>query len=336
MRLLISSHAFAPSIGGIETVSLLLAEEFVRLGESVKLVTQTPAGASGEYPFPVVRRPGMRELIGLVRWCDVFWHNNLSIRTAWPLLFVRRPFVITHAGSYCAKPVGIDLVNRLKHAVVTRAVSVAMNKPVADCFKATSVIIPNPYDARVFTGRPMRTEREGDLVFLGRLFTEKGLDVLIRALGHLRSDGRRPSLTVVGAGPEQIPMQELARALGIQDQVRFVGPKRGAEIAEVLSHHKIMVLPSRYESFGVAALEGIACGCVIVGSRVGGLSETIGPCGLMFPNGDAPALGELLCKLLNDPAEQQRLVAAGPGHLARFHPATVANSYLELFRSRLA
>ena len=336
MKILISSHAFAPHIGGIETVSRLLAGEFARLGASVRVVTQTAAEDSEVFPFPVIRRPGIRQLAGLVRWCDVFWHNNLSVRTAWPLLFLKRPFVITPAGSYCGKPAGLDLANRLKHAVVNRATSVAISQPVAACFEVKSLIIPNPYDARVFASNSSRTERMGDLVFLGRLVTEKGLDLLLHALGHLRSKNLHPRLTVVGSGPELPRMQELAVTLGIQDQVCFAGPKRGTELAEILQQHRVLVVPSRYdEPFGVVALEGLACGCVVVGSSGGGLPEAIGPCGLTFPNGDVPALALALERVLLDPAERQRLLTHAPGHLARFHPAAIATSYLELFRSVL-
>ena len=116
----------------------------------------------------------------------------------------------------------------------------------------------------------------------------------------------------------------------------FAGPKRGAELAHLLQQHKIIVIPSRYdEPFGVVALEGIACGCVAVGSAGGGLPEAIGPCGLTFPNGDIDALARTLEKLLRAPEERQRLTAHVSEHLAKFQPAAIAEAYLTLFRSQL-
>ncbi|MEO5754604.1 MAG: glycosyltransferase family 1 protein, partial [Chthoniobacterales bacterium] len=109
MKILISSHAFPPSIGGIETVSRLLAAEFVRLGHAVKVLTQTPGLGAEDAAYPVLRRPSLGELVGAVRWCDVFWQNNLSLRTLWPALALGKPVAITHQGSYCRKPSGIDL-----------------------------------------------------------------------------------------------------------------------------------------------------------------------------------------------------------------------------------
>ena len=70
MKILLGSHHFFPSTGGIETVSNLLAREFVALGHEVRVVTQTPG--NGDFPFTVVRRPGPLELWRQVRWCNVF------------------------------------------------------------------------------------------------------------------------------------------------------------------------------------------------------------------------------------------------------------------------
>jgi len=330
----VSSHAFAPSIGGIETVSGLLADEFCRMGHEVTVVTQTLNGDGDG--FRIVRQPSRSELFSLAKWCDVFWHNNLSLRTVWPALLLRKPLVITHQGSYSRRPSGFDLALRLKHALAGRAKSVAISRFVASCFKPEPIVIPNPYDARTFTLASSGTERTGDLIFVGRLVSEKGLDVLFESLGRLRSRGLKPRLMVVGAGPEERSLQQLADRLGIHEQVNFAGAKRGTELSEILNRHKILVVPSRYdEPFGVVALEGIACGCVVIGSSGGGLPEAIGPCGITFPNGNAEALANAIEQLLASPDDRQRLVANRLQHFAQFHPATIAESYLNLFRSIL-
>jgi glycogen synthase len=332
LKILISSHAFAPSVGGIETVSALLAEEFSKVGHVVMIVTQT--AAEKEEQFAVVRQPSLRTLFGLVSWCDVFWHNNLSLRTVWPALLARRPVVITHQGSYCRQPQGIDLALRLQRGLSNRLTSVAISQFVASCFQPPPPVIPNPYDAGIFT-RAAAGERSGDLIFVGRVVSEKGLDVLLESLALLRARGPRPRLTIVGSGPEEKSMHQLAARLDLVDQVTWSGIKRGSELAEILNRHKILVVPSRYdEPFGVVALEGIACGCAVIGSKGGGLPEAIGLCGITFPNGDAVALADALERLLAAP--DQELVAAAPQHLARFHPATIATSYLNLFQAKLS
>jgi glycogen(starch) synthase len=335
LKVLLSSHAFFPSIGGIETVSALMAEEFCRLGHEVAVVTQTAAEADEKFSYSITRHPSTRELFGLVGWCDIFWQNNLSLRTLWPALCLGKPVVITHQGSYCRQPAGLDVLQRIKHALVNRQTSVAVSQFVASCFETRSIVIPNPYDARVFATRS-GSERKGDLIFVGRIVSEKGLDILLESLVRLRSNALEPRLTVVGSGPELDATQHRARQLGLSPQVAFVGPKRSAEIAHILNHHKILVVPSRYnEPFGVVALEGIACGCVVVGSNGGGLPEAIGTCGITFPNGDSEALAKALETLLTQANERDQLTVNAPQHLARFQPAVIAQSYLNLFQSKL-
>lgn len=337
MKILISSHAFAPSLGGIETVSELLAAEFVRLGHAVTVVTQTPDERRNKFDYDVVRRPSAGRLWRAVKGCDVFWHNNLSLRTAWPALLLGKPLVVTHQGSYCSRPRGINPGQRTKHVLVARTTSVAISSAVAACFKTDSTIIPNPYDARAFANAAAVSARDLDLIFLGRLVTEKGLDLLLEAVALLRQRELFPQITVVGPGPERSAMEKLAVELQLESQVTFAGPKRGPELVNLLRQHKILVVPSRYdEPFGVVALEGIAAGCVVVGSAGGGLPEAIGPCGLTFPNGNAAALAETLEKLFRAPEERQLLRAGAFAHLANFQPALIAEKYLALFRAQLS
>ena len=336
MKILLSSHAFAPSIGGIETVSGLLAAEFVRRGHAVTVVTQTPDPQPGKDDYRILRRPSLAQLFRAIQWCDIFWQNNLSVRTIWPALLMRKPLVITHQGSYCRRPRGVDFVQRSKHALVRRVTSVAISRAVAACFATNSTIIPNPYDARMFGSSSHDEDRFSDLIFIGRLVTEKGIDLLLEAIARLQQRKLFPRLTIVGPGPERPALEQLAAQLGLRDQVIFAGPKRDAELVGLLRQHKIIVIPSRYdEPFGVVALEGIACGCVVVGSAGGGLPEAIGPCGLTFPNGDIDALAQDLEKLLGAPEERSRLLVHAPEHLAKFQLAGIAEAYLTLFRSQL-
>jgi glycosyltransferase involved in cell wall biosynthesis len=150
VKILISSHAFPPSIGGIEMVGALLANEFVKLGHDITVVTQTSADSAPGYSYPIIRKPSVTQLWHAAKWCDIFWHNNLSLRTLWPAAFLRKPVVITHHGSYCRKPEGLDLVQRLKHMVVTRYRSIAVSEAVARCFRTPSAVIPGPFDTTVF------------------------------------------------------------------------------------------------------------------------------------------------------------------------------------------
>ncbi|PSO87954.1 MAG: glycosyl transferase family 1, partial [Cyanobacteria bacterium QH_9_48_43] len=88
MKILLSSRYFYPSLGGTETDAEILAREFTSFGEEVKVVTQTPgsnvAADGSKLPFEVIRQPGAIKLLKLVYWCDVYFHNGISLRDALP------------------------------------------------------------------------------------------------------------------------------------------------------------------------------------------------------------------------------------------------------------
>ncbi len=325
MKLLLSSHAFHPSIGGIETASRLLAEEFVAAGHSVRVVTQTADSGERAFSFPLLRRPSPRALFAAVRWCDVFFHNNISLQTAWPLLVLRRPWVVTHQ-TWIPRA---GLVGKMKRFALRRACSVAISRAVARDCGGPCAIIPNPYQDDLFRLLP-DVARDRELIFVGRLVSDKGADILLRALSLLAQNGRRARLTIAGSGPEDSRLRELARELGVTEQVTFSGALAGEPLVRALNAHRILVVPSRWaEPFGIVALEGIACGCFVIGSEEGGLPEAIGPCGATFPNGDAAALAAQIERAVSVPP----LHDARP-HLARHRRGVVAAKYLALM-SRL-
>ena len=323
MKILLGSHHFFPSTGGIETVSDLLAREFVELGHEVRVITQTEG--SGDFPFPVVRRPGPIELFRQVRWCDVFLQNNISLRTLWPLVFVRRPLCIAHQTWITNADGTVGWQHRVKRFVLRFAKSLAISNAIATQSPAPAILVGNPYNDEVF--RNLQTARTKELIFVGRLVSDKGADLLLEALALLDA---RPRLTITGDGPERAHLEKQAADLKLQLQVDFIGNQTSDQLAKILNEHQVLVVPSRWrEPFGIVALEGIACGCAVVGSAEGGLAETIGQCGVTFPNGDARALADALARLLGDPVECDRLRRNASTHLARFTPRHVAKIYLE-------
>jgi glycogen synthase len=234
---------------------------------------------------------------------------------------------------------GIGWNNRIKRALVSRVKNVAISQAIAQDIGAPGEIMGNPYDETVFKPLP-DVPRDRDIIFVGRLVSDKGADLLLRALALLKrwggaearpseSNGSRANLTIAGQGPAEQNLRQLAAELKLD--VTFAGAKSGAELASLLNRHQIIAIPSRWpEPFGVVALEGIACGCVPVGSEQGGLKEAIGNCGPTFPNGDVEQLGNHLQQLLIDPLLREKFRSAAPTHLARFRAPVVADRYLEL------
>jgi glycogen(starch) synthase len=344
MRILLYSPAFLPSVGGLEILQAQLALGLTRLGQDVTVVTHTAPAASAtsgarstpgtpgtpeDFPFRVLRRPTPPALVRAVRNCDVFFQANVSLRGLWPLLLVRRPWAVSHHSWLCRTDGRIAWQDRLKRYLLRfAAASISVSHAMAADLGAPSLVIPNSYRDDLFHLLPDEP-RTRDLVFLGRLVSDKGADLLIAALGRLAEQGLRPRLTVVGDGPELPALRAQAMRLGVAEQLELTGLRTGQALVRLLNQHRILIVPSRYnEPFGIVALEGIACGCVVVGSSGGGLPEAIGPCGLTYTNGSLKELTSVLADLLQDPERLKALRAGAAGHLARHAGDAIARRYL--------
>lgn len=333
MKILIYSPAFHPSIGGLETLVSILAHEFVHDGHQVKLISQTPAHEADSFPFEVIRRPGSLRLLNLVRWCDIYFQPNISLRGVWPLALTLKPWIVAHNNWYSRADGHLAWQDRVKHFLIQFATGISVSHSVAAHVKTPSTIIPNAYSENVFRLMP-EIKRERELVFLGRLVSDKGVDLVLEALSILRMRGLSPQLTIIGGGPEEGALRQQAEELRLTGQVEFAGIKTGEELTRFLNAHQILVVPSRWrEPFGIVALEAIACGCVVVGSEGGGLKDAIGVCGETFPNGDAQALARVLEGLLTDDTRVQKWRAGRSAHLARHMRAKVAREYLDVFET---
>jgi glycosyltransferase involved in cell wall biosynthesis len=152
----------------------------------------------------------------------------------------------------------------------------------------------------------------GGVVYVGRLSHEKGVDVLVTAMGELA--GRR--LDVVGDGPERPRLEALAAA-SAPGRVRFHGTVPKARVLELVRSAAVAVMPSRcHENQPMAVLEAFACGVPVVASRLGGLPELVqhDRYGHTVPADEPAALAGALHRLLADPER-----AFGMGRAARRH-----------------
>lgn len=335
MKILFTSNRFHPDIGGIESISDILGRSFVSAGHSLRLVTHSFGDTQQDrilFPFPVLRRPSSRQLLACYRWSDVVFQNNLEVRQLWPTLFFRRPLMIglqTWIRSVDGKR---NAVNRFKCSAIHLATRVvACSDAVrADSFQR-AIVIGNPYSSQLFHDL-QNIPRERAIVFLGRLVSDKGVDLLMQAFAQLRPTGW--SLTIIGDGPERGPLEQLASELDIRASVEFVGALQGEPLVRELNRHELMVIPSRWrEPFGVVALEGLACGCVALASDGGGLPDAVGSAGLLFRRGDLADLTLRLRELIDNDALRAHLRQLAPAHLVRFKESSVCSKYLELLES---
>lgn len=336
MRILIYSPLFYPSVGGTETVMQILAEQFTEFGHEVRVISQTPATDPDPFRFTIIRQPNPVQFLHLMRWCDLYFQACISLKGIWPLLLVRKPFCVNHHTWYRRVDGRRGWQDHLKRFVTRFATNISISQAIAADLPVASTIIPNPYQEDRFRRLP-EVPRDRTLVFLGRLVSDKGADVLIAALSQLKQDANlTPDLTIVGAGPETEHLQQQVIDLGLAGQVRFAGVQQGENLVRLLNQHQILVVPSRWqEPFGIVALEGLACGCGVVGSAGGGLKDAIGPCGLTFPNGDARALAQALTQMLKNPDILLKHRDHVTVHLAHHTRAAVAQAYLNVFERLL-
>lgn len=336
MRILLHCPAFLPRVGGLEINVATLAQSYAEAGHQVIVWTTTPdptsAAATQVRAFRIVRRPSPWQALRLVRWSDVFVHENLSLHGVWPLLLVHRPWVVSHHSWYCRSDGRIAWQDRLKRWIVRYAdASIAVSRGMAADLATPSEVIPNAYRDRLFRLRP-EIPRDRELVFVGRLVSDKGVDLLLESLAQLARREIRPGLTVVGDGPDRQMLERLAADLGLAERVDFLGTRTGEELVRTLNRHQVLVVPSRYnEPFGIVALEGIACGCFVIGTAGGGLPEAIGPCGTVVPNQDPPALADAIAAALADDDALHRAQSAAAGHLASHTVADTSARYLRIF-----
>jgi D-inositol-3-phosphate glycosyltransferase len=177
----------------------------------------------------------------------------------------------------------------------------------------TSRFYPIPMDeARQAIGL---TDQHCMLLFVGRIEPLKGLDTLLRAIAKMTRKGIMQQcphyLTVIGGEPdapaekmesEMARVQKLADELGVADLVIFRGKQAQDTLPYYYSAAQVVIVPSHYESFGMVALEAMACGTVVVASQVGGLAYLVqdGVTGYFVPDGDADVLANCLTTLIQD------------------------------------
>jgi N-acetyl-alpha-D-glucosaminyl L-malate synthase BshA len=118
-------------------------------------------------------------------------------------------------------------------------------------------------------------------------------------------------LMLIGDGPDRSVAEYLARENNVQDRIHFVGKQDN--VHELLPLADLMLMPSEMESFGLAALEAMACGVPTIATRVGGVPELIqhGHNGLLFPVGDVDAMSTAAISLLSDQHRLEAMAKAG-------------------------
>jgi glycosyltransferase involved in cell wall biosynthesis len=189
---------------------------------------------------------------------------------------------------------------------------------------------------------PPRPAPEGvRLVFVGRLGARKGIDTLLDALPSVVEAGAF-SVDIAGAPDGHDPEPAFrARHAGQPwlDRVRFHGGVDDATKWRLIAAADIAVIPSRYESFGLVAVEAMMFGKPVISTTAGGIPEVVehGVTGLLVPPGDAQALADAMRGLIDDADLRARMGEAGRAlYLAKFTDTAMADAWVAAIREGLA
>jgi D-inositol-3-phosphate glycosyltransferase len=179
------------------------------------------------------------------------------------------------------------------------------------------------------------------LLWVGRVAPIKGLETLLDAVARLGSAGRAVRLLIVGGDVDEpmsdheVSLRRRIERLGLGSSVCFVGPQPQSVLPLYYAAADVTVLPSYYESFGMVALEAMACGSPVIASRVGGLVTTVrdGVTGFLIPEGDVGALAERIDALIADPDLRWRVGREGVRWAAQHRWACVAEAVCREYAS---
>jgi glycosyltransferase involved in cell wall biosynthesis len=209
----------------------------------------------------------------------------------------------------------------------------------ADVEKVT--VVPYGLDADAFarSGHPGAFRREigaGDeplVGFIGRLTRQKGVDVLLRAFARIERERPSARLIIAGDGPDRRALEALARSLALRRAV-FLGWRGDA--AGILADIDLLVVPSRWEGFGLVSLEAMALAKPVVASCVSAIPEIVVPgrTGLLVRPGDAVELADAIESLLTDPRRAREMGRAGRARVdGEFPVRKMAERTAEVYRA---
>lgn len=179
--------------------------------------------------------------------------------------------------------------------------------------------------------------QEGDfLLYFGRLdWFQKGLDTLLQATALLARERPELELRIAGRGKDAARVEETVRELGIGRHVRMLGAVTEEQRRELFAGARVLMMPSRFEGFGMVAAEAMAAGVPLVAAAAGSLPEVVdAPAGgRLVPPGDPAALAAAVASLLDDPAARATLTESARRSAERFRWERIAAQHLEFLQT---
>lgn len=350
MRILHLAKYYWPHSGGMERVVRDLAEGANALGHQAEVVAVRRFGEGMRRPGNFVTRTfsfgalGSQEIApGYIaaawRRADVIHvhHPHPLADVACLLRAGRTPVVVTHhvdSKRNVYGPIARLVLRRAKVIVVPSRAHIAISSELRG-FESKVEVIPFGIEESRWSAVPQPAPGSAPrAIFIGRLLSFKGVDVLLRALERV-PDLR---LDIVGSGPEGPRLRTLAQALAVTDRVRWYGEYPDEDLPRRMADADILVLPSvtTEEMFGLVVLEAMAAGRPVITTAVPSAVRDVnvpGVTGLEVPLRDVDALASALESLAQDPRRRQAMGEAGRKRVAEHFTRTLmAARHIELYQ----
>ena len=337
MRLMIVTFDPPENVGGIEGRAVGYTSELLRLGHYVELVALSPGYRSTRETFSgatLLKFPSSYRSLGRsIRdtWEEMSHESIDSIFLLSGTLTIYGAVLLVLArlsGKRAAVFLyGKDILESRKNPLqlFLRTCGLFMAKRILTNSRFTAGLLPRPFrrqarvlypsvDPKIANSNPEQSPDGERVLFVGRLVARKGLDDLLLAFKLVLQQIPAVELDIVGDGPKQISLKEMAKRLGIDARVRFLGELKGQPLYDCYRAARVFVMPSRtmpedVEGFGTVFLEAAAFGIPSVGTDSGGIPEAIrdGVTGIIVPEGDTHSLARSLVELLTDDEKRDRL-----------------------------
>jgi glycosyltransferase involved in cell wall biosynthesis len=382
VKLLIYSHYFAPSVGGVETIVALLARKLAEMhlaqprGDKWDVIVATKTLANGfddrAFAFRVVRAPSLLQLWSLIRSTDVIHIAGPSLLPMFLAKLEGKPYVVEHHGYQAICPNGV-LIHQPDRAICAGHFQAGHYGACMRC-QQQEMSLPKALSKLLLMFPRYSLSRKADLniaitrhslerhrlpnaqviyygiesipqneiqnsenlrevhssesdapnfAYVGRFVPEKGLDVLLRAAALLKNEGHRFQVLLIGDGPERANLEALIASNNLHDVARMTGFLRGPALTAQMDRVDAVVMPSTWEeTAGLAAIEQMMRGRLVIASDIGGLGEIVADAGLKFPPGDAAALADQMKKVIQHSAE---VLTLGKAAQTRAHSLFLAD-----------
>ncbi len=350
LRLLLVGPVPPPS-GGMANQTRQLRELLQAAGAQVDLLPTNPPYR----PAWVGRLQGARALLRLLGYVAALWREvpraqvvHVMANSGWswhlfavPAVWVARlrgvPVVVNYrggeAGPFLARSAGA--VRFTMRRVACLVVPSGFLERVFGEHAMPARVVPNIIDIQRFAPLPPDEPRARRQLLVARnLETLYGNDVALRAFVQVRQRHADAQLLIAGSGPQEAELKALAQTLGVADGVRFTGRLERDDMAQLLRSSTVSINPTRVDNMPNSVLEAMASGVPVVTTAVGGVPYIVkdGDTALLVPPDDPAALAGAVLRLLDDPAQAQRLAAAALQQVQRYTWAQVAPLWAAVYR----